>query len=232
MSCIHKTIRTVPNVLANPFAKGSLSGAKVGDVVHFGTVTFTDYRGGAFSDDIGWRVLVIEGGKALVVSEDVIDLRPYNVTDEDTTWEQCDLRAWLNSDFYRGLPSGMQKQAATTQVANSDNPDYGTPGGNGTQDKVFLLSLDEADKCFSSDSDRQAGIGLITQQTIDSINSEYNVDIESYVKDNGGYYWWLRSPGGSTGDAAVVYNDGGLVSGGNYVANVRIGVRPALWLNL
>ena len=196
-----------------PSTEGSgtapLANAKAGDIVHLGTVSFTYYgrAGGAFSEDIGWRVLAVEGGRALVISEGIIDNRIYNVQYEAVTWEGCDLREWLNGDFYDGLPEGMKEGALTTQVVNDDNPDYGTPGGNGTSDKVFPLSIGEAEKYFSNDDDREA----------------------TYKGEAG--WWWLRSPGGHTGYAASVHGGGNIHDYGSYVSNNH-GVRPALWLSL
>jgi len=196
-----------------PSTEGSgtalLAGAKAGDIVHLGTVSFTYYGGAdsAFSEDIGWRVLAVEDGRVQVVSEDIIDLRPYNDRNEDVTWEGCDLREWLNGGFYDGLPEGMKEGALTIQVANAANPSYGTPGGNGTSDKVFLLSIGEAGQYFSNDDDRQA------------------------MCNGAGWWWWLRSPGVARCAAFVGY-DGSVNDGGGNVSNAKLGVRPALWLSL
>jgi len=45
-------------------------------------------------------------------------------------------------------------------------------------------------------------------------------------------WWWLRSPGYSSLDAAAVLDDGGVYMGGYRVGSAGGGVRPALWLNL
>ena len=194
-----------------PSTEGSgtapLAGAKAGDIVHLGTVSFIDYQGSKFSEDVGWRVLAVGDGRALVVPEGIVDIRPYNEEREDVTWEGCGLREWLNGGFYDGLPDGMKEGVLTTQVVNDGNPDYGTPGGNGTSDKVFLLSIGEAEEYFSNNDDRVA---------------KYK---------GGGCWWWLRSPGGFAYCAAGVGVGGHVYDGGDYV-NFGFGVRPALWLNL
>jgi len=185
----------------------ALQGAKVGDVVHLGTMTFTYYNGSKFSRDIGWQVLAIENGRALLITDDVIDVLPYNKNGGDT-WEQCDLRQWLNKDFYSGLPQSVKSVVLTTNVVTS--------GSTSTEDKVFLLSIDEANKYFKSDSDRATQI-------------------------EGGSWcdWWLRSPGGDPGTASCVGTGGGVHFGGNsnpyergYDVGSDVGVRPALWVNL
>ena len=45
-------------------------------------------------------------------------------------------------------------------------------------------------------------------------------------------WWWLRSPGISSDIAVFVVPDGGVHDYGDYVINVYVGVRPALWLKL
>jgi hypothetical protein len=45
-------------------------------------------------------------------------------------------------------------------------------------------------------------------------------------------WWWLRSRGIFSDDAALVYTDGYVDEGGNYVDSPSVSVRPALWLNL
>jgi len=59
----------------------------VGDIIPFG--------------QWDWRVLAVENGKALLITQDVIELRSYHNEKVDVTWETCELRAYLNGAFYR-----------------------------------------------------------------------------------------------------------------------------------
>ena len=98
---------------------------------------------------IDWRVLDIQGNKALLISKEVLEKRPYNDEYKDITWEKCTLRGYLNGEFYNKL--GAAKSAiAETRNANPNNPWYGTTGGNATIDKVFLLSLEEVCSYFGN----------------------------------------------------------------------------------
>ena len=108
---------------------------------------------------------------------------------------------------------------ATTAVKNAKNPEYGTPGGSDTKDKVFLLSIAEAEKYFDSDSDRQAE------------PTAYTVAQGAYV-DNGNCWWWLRSPGHDRDNAADVDYDGDVSNYGSSVNYGNNAIRPALWINL
>ena len=126
------------------------------------------------SSDLGddqWRVLAKEGGKALLITEDAIGTRAYNKECVDVAWENCTLRSYLNDEFYNGFDDNQKRAIAETKNSTSDNPEHGTPGGGETTDKVFCLSIEEADEYLSSDDDR-------------------------VVRCNGDACpWWLRSPG-------------------------------------
>lgn len=52
-----------------------------------------------------------------------------------------------------------------------------------------------------------------------------------YIRPSGLYWWWLRSPGGHSDYAAIVYFSGGVSSGGCYVHSIGGAVRPALIIN-
>jgi len=215
---------------ANPNEANSLEEARVGDTIHLGEVNFIAHYGGEFKDDIAWRVLAVEDDRVLVIAASIIEFRPYNTKYVDITWDQSTLRHWLNDSFYDGLPTSMRNHALTTPLTNCNNPSRGTPGGSDTEDKVFLLSLDEAQEYFTSDKDRQAGIGL-SAETIKIINERYRIDLEKDARKRGGGFWWLRSPGYFAYFAAVVTTEGGVGSDGLDV-DMGYGVRPALWLSL
>jgi hypothetical protein len=172
---------------------------------------------------IEWRILDARDGKLLLISEKILEVRPYNADDADVTWETCDLRQYLNNEFYNKL--GVIKSAiAETRNDNPDNPWYGTAGGNATTDKVFLLSLDEVVKYFG-DSGQLKNKPESDSEIIDDQYSSMRI-----AKDASGEvsWWWLRSPGEFSDEAAGVYGDCDL----NICVISDYGVRPALWLNL
>ena len=165
--------------------KEELKSVQVGDVIEFA--------------EIDWRVLAKTADTVLIISEKVLAGKPYNEKMTAITWEQCTLRKWLNEDFYSIFTDEEKAMIAETNVVNSDNAArYGTKGGNNTVDRIFLLSLDEAEKYFVDDKSRAVGS-----------------------------WWWLRSPGNSQYFAAHVYDDGSLFDYG-YVVYGGHGVRPAL----
>lgn len=155
-----------------------------------------------------WRVLAVNGDKALLLSEDIIESRAYHVDQSDITWENCAVRGYLNGDFYKQFSSKERAQISGSNVANSNNPQHGTNGGNSTSDNVFLLSLSEVKQFFENNGDRVS------------------------KKSGEPAWWWLRSPGGRGVYAAFVDKDGKVSDGGNLVNNASGGIRPALWINL
>ncbi len=108
-------------------------------------------------DRIPFGQYPVENGRALLITDKLIDYVEYNESYANVTWETCTLRKWMNSYFIsKAFSSSQQAQIVTVTNQNPNNPKYGTKGGNTTQDRVFALSIDEAKKYFSSDSDRKA----------------------------------------------------------------------------
>jgi tetratricopeptide (TPR) repeat protein len=201
--------------------KAALSDAEVGDTVLLGSYEQdNDTSDGA--EPIEWAVLDKQGGKALLVSKYALDCKPYNDVYEDVTWETCTLRSWLNGEFYETAFSETERAlVAQTTNSNPDNAYYGTEGGADTTDSVFLLSIDEAEKYFSSDD------GRVCYPT------DYAVSQGAWTNsDTGACSWWLRSPGRGSGHAAIVCSGGSVDSYGWGVVNDGDAVRPALWVNL
>ena len=198
-----------------------LKAAKAGDYVFFGAYE-QDNNTSNGKEDIEWLVLEVKDGKALVISKYALDCQQYNTSYTGVTWETCTLRKWLNNDFLGAAFSADEKSMIPTVTVSADkNPDYSTNPGNTTQDQVFLLSITEANKYFSSDSARQCN------------PTEYAVAGGAYVdSSNGNCRWWLRSPGFIQHRAAWVNNDGYVLEYGDDVDIGSTAVRPALWIDL
>lgn len=198
-----------------------LSDFSVGDVIKFGSYE-QDNNTSNGKEEIEWQVLEVKDGKALVISKYALDCKPYNTEYTTVTWESCDLHQWLNNDFYNSAFGSDEKaKIISTTLTNDDNPSYGTEGGNDTTDKVFLLSIDEAEKYFSSNEARKCE------------PTEYAEANGDYINDgNGTVWWWLRSPGNDTYYVASVDTFGWVHDYGYIVNLTYIAVRPALWINL
>ena len=191
----------------------------VGNTMTFGKYEQDNNQGNG-KEPVQWRVLGREGQKALLISDRNLDCQPYNKSHTSVTWETCTLRTWLNGAFLTAAFTPAEQGAIlTTAVKNEDNSKYNTDGGNPTQDKVFLLSIAEAETLFRSDADRAGK------------NTAY-AKAQGAYDNSGAGWWWLRSPGKSRDNAANVSSDGSVYRYGFNVSNVDFAVRPALWLDL
>ena len=165
-----------------------------------------------------WLVLDRNETGTLLITREGIEARPYHEEFEDVTWENCSLRSWLNGEFLNGFTDEERARILQTRVKNHDNPIYDTPGGNNTEDKVFLLSIEEAKQRFKTKEKRICMLKKYVKKDV-------------YIKFRP-RRWWLRSPGGSRSYAAIVLSDGRVSYGGEGVDSSLSIVRPALWVNL
>lgn len=196
-------------------------------------------------EPIKWRVLRVDGNDAFLMADKNLDVQRYHDTEEATapTWENCSLRAWLNSSM-AGNGDGFLTTAFTeaersaiklTDVKNSQNPWSGISGGNDTQDYVYLLSVDEAlngQYGFSSDP-AETDTRQVVNTDYANVGGEFYQDIN--IDTTNGY--WLRSAGtkdhcpayvGLFGDALIQTEPS--VHDSRQVNALRI--RPVLHLDL
>lgn len=184
------------------------------------TIEFGHYNQRA----IQWYVLDKDTSnhRTLLIAKDVLDEKPYNyISSLNVTWDDCTIRSWLN-----GYDASQNQQGedystdnfistaftpeeltriATVEVLNNTKNQYGSPCGENTMDKVFLLNVDEVKTYLGSKK------GVCTK---------LNCTTE----------WWIRTPGYDAHDAAFVNAVGEINPRGTWV-NSDTGVRPALWLN-
>ena len=166
-----------------------------------------------------WLVLDQNERGKLLITKEAIAARPYNAQGKECTWETCDLREWLNGAFLETFSEEDRKKILKTRVMNQGNTEYGTPGGNDTEDLVFLLSSEEAELLFQ---DNDARICKPNDQAVSD-------GAETYW---GACWWWLRSPGHNSSSAARIGNDGIVGRYGIRIGSSHSAVRPALWVNL
>lgn len=172
-------------------------------------------------EDIEWLVLVKDDNKMLVIRDKAIDCKQYHSSYIGTTWEECSLRRWLNDTFVNeAFTPEEQEKILTTNVTADANPDYDTDAGNDTEDKVFLLSIEEVNRYFNNDVMRACK------------PTDYAVSNGAYVSDSSNCWWWLRSPGNNRNRAANVDSGGYVSEEGDFVANKDLAVRPAMWISL
>lgn len=211
-----------------------ISKAKAGDVVTFGSYE----QDGAVSngaEPLEWYVLDRQGDRLLLLSKYLLEeVDCHENPHETVTWETCSLRKWLNDRFYHGTFTNSEKYYIDlSNLETADNEIFGTDGGNATQDRVFLLSWEEAKQYFSytsrtwsNDSWSHDYIAITFQDSrANGTMTEYCL----YQDDYPGR-WWMRSPGENAGD--FMWVRGGTDYEGTYASNGEGYIRPAIWLNL
>ena len=201
--------------------------AKVGDVIEFG--------------DWNWRVLDVQDGKLLIITEQIINTDSYNTERTSITWEKCTLRKYLNGEFYAKFSKEEQGLIAETRISNPDNMwyEYGK-GGNNTIDKVFLLSLEEVLRYFGDSGDyvnknrnKQEGYYPKDKWVPSAIGVGFSDAYDNNrmaMYENEPHSWWLRSPGGLDDRAAMISEGGAVFVNGMFVADGVVGIRPVLWM--
>ena len=231
--------------LADSGTAANIGGGQA-DNIYFGTYQqSSDGSGGYNTNPVKWRVLSNASGQLFLLSDQNLDVFQYHTDSESVTWEKSTMRSWLNGygaaqntgsdngiDYTddnfidTAFSDGEQGAIVDTTVVNDDNPDYNTEGGENTNDKIFLLSVDEArnSSYFADDNSRK---GTNTAYVADGGKIDGNM-----FGVGAADYWWLRSPGDDADYAAGVIIDGGVYSNGFNVYSASIAVRPAFNLDL
>ena len=204
----------------------------VGDYVTFGAYPQT--ASGTDKTPIEWLVLDRIGGSVLLLSRYGLDTQPYHETDASVTWETCTLRKWLNGAFLETAFTWAERRAIRmTCVDNGTQQGYA--GWNGvaavnTYDEVFLLSYAEANRYLGVTYENTENLAARAAPT--DFAKQRDVGFSTACLTAAGEYasgWWLRSPGYTTEEAALVWIDGSLW--GIPVGNDCFCVRPAIWVD-
>ena len=178
------------------------------------------------SEPIEWLVLDKKDGRLLVISRYALDYRPYHDNNESATWENCTLRKWLNDGFLKKAFNDDERKMIPTVMIREDviSGLRNYQPSNETQDKLFLLSVNEAKTLFRSDSVRKCEPTVYAESKGCPV---YN-----------GFCWWLLRPCyhsrpgtvNRTGniDSMTSFSD---ADSTNRTVDMN-GIRPAMWINI
>ena len=218
--------------LTNPLRKKELP--KAGDIITFGTYEQDNVTENG-AEPIEWIVVDVFDGKATLLSKYGLDAKSFH---EDGTkgiyWEDCSLRNWLNSEFFEiAFDEKEQEQILTTRLDNHSNATYNVKDGAVTEDKVYLLSIDELYQIYKP----EAGLNESKYR-----NEAGIVTATDYAKAQGAWEgktedgspacpWLLRTLGVNYASVCRVNTDGEL---SHEVSNDYGGcaIRPAMRINL
>ena len=221
--------------LVREIARERLSRAEIGSTVQLGFYP----QGAKVSEEkeiIDWVVLDKDGSRLLLVSQYALDCLPYESADVSqvfASWQTCMLHRWLNETF---LNEAFDRGEARLLVRT--NLDEETQGGgarfvqDASADKVFLLSISEADRYFPDNEARRC------------LPTRYAIGRGAYQSSVGRTcFWWLRTtvdhmdrslegePVETITRASLVGSTGRIVDIGHYMSNQQYAVRPAIWVD-
>jgi len=221
-------------VFANLYTKRP----KVGDIITFGGQK--------------WRVLDVQGLRAFIVSEQIVQKRPYHSFYADISWEKSSIRYYLHNDYLNtAFTPKEQKRITYSKNITRNNTWYSTYSGNDTYDKIVLLTINDVVKYFGDSGDLKAhkawyvdgeqsafkdgdmlSIGYTESEDGYLLHDQYDSGrIAKEANGNAGW-WWTRTPGFDTYSVAVIDSDGTIRMNGRIASDTKGGMRPAMWVKL
>ena len=224
----------------------------IGDIIRFGAYEQDDNTSNG-KEAITWQILDQKSdGQILIISEKVLDVKPYHTTPSYMTWEKSTIRSWLNgylpsfnsagtsftndNFIHTAFTADEKAKIVTSDVpAHATDPIFGPSPGDATYDKIFLLSVVEARQYFTSNEEREAmathyAVNWGVFSNIIDGSTTHRCGMKDFQENKCSAKWWLRSPGSQADHAASVNYDGGINRDGDDISRKSIGVRPALWI--
>ena len=203
------------NVTALAGGSNRFSRLRVGDTVDFGSYE-QDNNLSNGKEPIKWIVVETFSDCIKLVSQSILDSRAYVTGIWEATWENSDIRRWLNNEFYN-TAFNYDEQRLMDLGKNHNQGGYYTPDRAKTYDMVWLMNLKEISAYFgSSDKSRIC------------YSTEYARVNGVYTGQYGSSWWWTRTPGENTYHAAYVGNLGNIDYKGNPVNWTGGGIRPVI----
>ena len=217
-------------------ARDRLAQAQVGSTVQLGF-----YPQGAKTtrekEIVDWIVLDRDGSQLLLISQYALDCLPYESADKtqvDASWQTCLLRRWLNETFLDETFDGGEARILVRAELEEEAWEGGSRLGlEAVGDRVFLLSVSEAERYFPTQDERQCR------------PTRYAIGRGAYQSSVGQTcFWWLRTtvdhterslegePVENITRAALVGSSGGIVEIGHYMANRQYAVRPVIRVDI
>ena len=199
------------------FAAGNnqFSRLRVGDIVEFGSYE-QDNNHFNGKEPIRWIVVETFNNCIKLVSQYILDARAFDTSIWETSWENSEIRKWLNNEFYYTAFSYEERQIMELGKNHNQGGFYVSDRSD-TYDMVWLMNIKEVVAYFGSgDTNR------ICYPT-------------AYAKANGVYtgnygssWWWTRTPGEDIFHATYTGNLGNVDYKGNPVCLSSGGVRPVI----
>lgn len=191
-----------------------MKGNNIGSTIKFGSYPQNSEN----PEPIVWKILDKTDGAIFIVPENALDCRYYS-NGTNVVWDNSDLREWLNDYFYNKAFNEQEKaRIIPANISTPPNMKFGISGGRDTEDRIFCLSVQDAEKYMPSPEDR-----LIKP-------TPYAVQHGAKTTDDGCCRYWLRTPGRHFGNAVFVSADGEIDLHGDFIKNGDKAVFMGMWI--
>ena len=190
----------------------SIKTAEIGDKIYWGYFETNQLH--PSKERLSWIVIKKEADTVWLLSEYGIDGSSYNQKHEKVSWNECDLREYINSEEYI---KAFSKYELT--YMNEENNDI-----------VSLLSEDEAYELFENDKARELAITSVAEARGTNINrmSKSNMwDMKGYRSS----WWWLKGSAGRKDVTAPIVTVDGTISE-KEVNRPGGAIRPLIKINI
>lgn len=215
----------------------------------------TDDQSGAVHyflyEPLVWRVLEVQDGTALLMSDSALDCEPFQTDLQDVSWENCTLRSYLNGysadenaasiDYSREEDNFLDKAFTKEEqnailedfVRNEENYYFDVDSGDTTMDKIFIPAESEL---FIHDS--SVIHGFSRQDAIADRAKQFQPTDYALWKgvwsasDSGNVFWITRTTGYTHSNVVYVDESGYMYNRGILVTCPDAAVIPCLILDL
>jgi len=196
----------------------------IGSKIKFGT--YEQDNNPKTKESLEWKICDIDDNRYLLVSSYCIDYKQLHKKYQEITWEECDLRKWLNDSFYDQAFSKKEKELVGLSEIKTNiyqfSSDYVI-----TQDKVFILSDNELLEYTSGTS--SIGVTTYAQAIYKKIESKNGNSEHKEISNYQGY--WVRDPDivNNSKWNCVELNR---ILGNSKPVNEYYFVRPTIWIEV
>ncbi|MBR5796559.1 MAG: hypothetical protein IKY26_10475, partial [Erysipelotrichaceae bacterium] len=196
----------------------------IGAKIKFGT--YEQDNNSKTKESLEWKICDIDDNRYLLVSSYCIDYKQFHNKFQDVTWEESDLRKWLNHSFYDQAFSKEEKDLVALSEIKTDMYRYSSEDLI-TQDKVFMLSHTEL--LEYTNGTKSIDVTTYAQEIYKNIESTNGNSVTENISNYQGY--WVREPDIVNNSKWSYIELNHVLSQGKPV-NEYYYVRPAIWVEI
>lgn len=191
-----------------------LVNANVGDEVYWGH--FECDHGKIGKERLRFIVIEKTADSAVLLCKYGIDGRSFNQKHESVSWENSDIRAYINSPEYIGSFS-MYELGAMARFEG---------------DYITLLTVQEAANAFDSDRERQLLITPAAKSAGVNVNSMSKANMWDMKGYRSSWWWLMPEQGENSVTAPIVTVDGEIREAGKEINRPGGAIRPVIRIQL